>query len=400
MLTSRVSGSPVKPPVGPGRSTYSDAPAVWAMASTPGSAMQPATPGRFGHVHAGDGERARLYPVQHVLGGGVIGDPHQLRPRLHADPTRIREPRRQHGRGGIGIALGGLAERVDPQHLAGERPWIGAARVAGGDEQRPVDVDDERAGVVRGTARDAGEDGLGGFSADDADDAVVRRGGDVGVEELVLVVAGGEHETGEPAAARRVDRHGGQQFGVATLLHLEHPAGGAFADDRGVGFGQRRHRTDRFEAGGHDLRIGIGALHRGRGCTAALRSVRGGAGRGGPVRVRDGRRTAQLTLVLDLLLPLARAVVRERRASRDEERQRHGGDRASQSARRMRGPIRERCPGACIGFGGSCDAAGSIPGLYRGGRPTLRGACLGAASRAPHVPVARCPTRTSVGPAR
>src|SRR5206468_8663482 len=96
------------------------------------------------------------------------------------------------------VAVGGFAGGVDAQHLAGQRVLIGGrggvAGVAGGQQQRAAVVLGEGAAVAGGAARDAGEHRLGGVTFGDADHAVVGGGGDVGEQQAVLGVGGGQRE--------------------------------------------------------------------------------------------------------------------------------------------------------------------------------------------------------------
>ena len=77
------------------------------------------------------------------------------------------------------------------------------AGVAGRDEQVAVPVDGQRPAVVRRSARDAAQHRLRRLVRRDPHHPVVGAGRDVGVDQVVRAVAGGQHQPGEPPAGRR-----------------------------------------------------------------------------------------------------------------------------------------------------------------------------------------------------
>jgi hypothetical protein len=157
-----------------------------------------------------------------------------------------------------------VAKGVDAQDLAGERLRIlsrrGVAGVAGGDEEHSVRIDRERAGVSGRSPRDARQHRFGDVAGGDPDHPVVDGSGDIGVDQLIFGIAGGQRETGEAAISGRVDRQRGYLLVRSVALNLQDSAGGAFSDQtHRRGARQYDQRGDRFQAGRDDLRVRIRA---------------------------------------------------------------------------------------------------------------------------------------------
>ena len=92
-----------------------------------------------------------------------------------------------------------------PQHLAGQarraRRPVPDARRRRCRRSRRRRRRSQPAGVVAGASRDAGQHRRHRSGEGEIDDAVVGRGGDVGVDQVVLRVVRGEREVEQPAAA-------------------------------------------------------------------------------------------------------------------------------------------------------------------------------------------------------
>ena len=205
-------------------------------------------------------------------------------------PAGLFTPVLSTGERGSGLAVPGRPSVSMRSTFPASEPRQRAvfARVSGRDEEQPVGVHAQRTRVVRRAARDPDEHRLRRLARGEPHHPVVRRRGDVGVDEPVLRVRRRQHEPGEPAAAARVHRIVVTTTGP-PVPHPQHAAGRALADQRRQAVGQRRDRADRRQARRHDLRIRVGAARRStRG--AALGRVRwrwrllggGRAAAGGP----------------------------------------------------------------------------------------------------------------------
>ena len=158
------------------------------------------------------------------------------RVRVGAHPARRAQPRAEHRRGRVGVAAGRAAEGVDAQQLAGQRP---EARIRAPPASPVATSSDPSTSTPSAPPLFVGPRGIPTSTGSGGSPVAMRTtrlsvgGAHVGVDQLVLGVAGGEHQAGQPAAPARVGGHGRDQHRVGAALHAQHPAGGPLGHQRG-----------------------------------------------------------------------------------------------------------------------------------------------------------------------